>query len=287
MADIDVWLSVFVVGYSCIVALLIIHDFPLLRKMGRGLLALGCFGIVYGFYLFSLNGIVDQPRAPLFWIDSFKPKLLGLQSTLFFLAGCLLLRSAFQSNVVSKKAPLKIGNSRSSYGFASRFIHWVTAIIFVASVLIGIATSMVPIEASFRAEFYKVHKTLGVIVILLTVARLVWHRLSPTPQLVLGNRRWARRLAAAVHATLYFLLFSVPISGYVMTTYEGYPTYFFWLELQPLWTANEDAAVSWSILHKYGLHAAIYLALVLHLGGAFKHHLRSGVPSSLKRMISS
>ena len=127
------------------------------------------------------------------------------------------------------------------------------------------------------------HKTLGVTALLLLVIRLVWNRVSQRPALdgTLTSRE--RQLARVAHLTLYMMMLALPVTGFMMTSLHGYPTYFFAWELAPLWPQS-DAYILWGAMHKYLLPYLLYIVLGAHILGALKHHFIEKKPSAFKRM---
>jgi cytochrome b561 len=144
--------------------------------------------------------------------------------------------------------------------------------------------SMIPEDAWFRNQYYVIHKTIGVLVFMLLIVRLIWNRRSKRPELDASLKPVERRWAHRVHILLYVMLIAMPITGYVMTSYHGFPTYFFALEIPPFW-AESDVYIIWGTFHKYLLPYSIYIILGAHILGALKHHFVDRHSSALKRMV--
>jgi cytochrome b561 len=81
-------------------------------------------------------------------------------------------------------------------------------------------------------------------------------------------------------------MLAVPITGFIMTSYFGDPTYFFIFEMQPLWNINETGVKIWGVLHKYLLPYLLHVILGAHILGALKHHFFDKKVKVLKRMVS-
>ena len=68
----------------------------------------------------------------------------------------------------------------SGVGGAAIALHWLTAVLIVANVALGL--SMVPLPIIPRKlQWYAWHKWIGITVFLLTCARLGWRRVFPAP----------------------------------------------------------------------------------------------------------
>ncbi len=162
-------------------------------------------------------------------------------------------------------------DSRSGYGLVSILIHWISALLILF--LFGLGTYMV--DLSYYDDWYhkgpELHVSLGLVVLLLMLVRIVWRIANPT--LVELTAKRAQNLAAKlVKIGLYLFIFVVLISGYLITTAEGQPASMFNLLKFPvlieLEAGNVDLAGE---LHEYFAWGIIAL-VVLHVLGALMHH---------------
>lgn len=162
-------------------------------------------------------------------------------------------------------------DSRSGYGLISILIHWVSAVLIMF--LFGLGVYMV--DLGYYDEWYhkgpELHISLGLVVLLLMLVRVIWRIANPTPLELAATR--AQNLAAKlVKLGFYVFIFIVLVSGYLITTAEGQPASMFNLIKFPvlveLSSGNVDIA---GALHKY-LAWGIILLVVLHAAGALLHH---------------
>ena len=77
---------------------------------------------------------------------------------------------------------------------------------------------------------------------------------------------------------------AMPITGYMMTSYHGFPTYFFGLEFEPL-VEKSDVYIIWGTFHKYLFPYVLYIVLGAHILGAMKHHFIDRHSAALNRMV--
>jgi cytochrome b561 len=70
----------------------------------------------------------------------------------------------------------------------------------------------------------------------------------------------------------------------MMTSYHGFPTYFFGLEFEPL-VEKSDVYIIWGTFHKYLFPYVLYIVLGAHILGAMKHHFIDRHSAALKRMV--
>ncbi len=192
---------------------------------------------------------------------------------------------------------MALGNSPVSYGFVTKWFHWLMALLILTMIPVGIITSNmaetlrdpsnVPDQASLAltATLFSVHKTLGVSLFFLALARIIWAMTQPKPGLLNGNKRAEAWLAETVHWILYSALVLVPLSGWI---YHAATTGFapiWWpfgqgLPFVPKSHAVADVAYA---LH-YILQWVLIGAIALHVAGALKHHVIDH-DATLRRML--
>ena len=80
-------------------------------------------------------------------------------------------------------------------------------------------------------------------------------------------------------------MLALPITGFMMTSYHGYGTYFYFWEFSPP-VEESDVYIVWGLFHKYLLPYLIYIVLGAHILGALKHHFIDDDKNAIKRMVS-
>lgn len=256
------------------------------RALGTATAAILCAAVAGWFFLFVMTtGILENPKPNQTPLDSAKPALLLGQALIAAVAAAWLALVAYRQQRDSKVLLLGRENEADRYGQVSRFLHWTIAILFIALIPMGIFASIIPEGTSYRNAYYVVHKTIGVVVIGLVFVRLVWNRLSPRPALDAALKPTERKLAKFVHGALYVAMVAVPITGFVMTSFHGYPTFFFAWEFGPFWASSDSATIAWGSFHKYLLPTLVYLILGAHIAGALKHRFIDGHKQAFRRIV--
>lgn len=98
------------------------------------------------------------------------------------------------------------------YGNGAVFLHWLTAALVVAQVIVGFTFSWLP-RGPAQAEWFTWHKTLGATILLLALVRLAWrlgHKPPPFPDTL---SRFERVAATWTHRVFYALLILLPLTG--------------------------------------------------------------------------
>ena len=280
------WVSMGIVFLSVLTSWALNYSASRVRVFGTILAALGCLLLAAWFFFFIINsGILENPKPNQTPLDSAKPSLLWIQSITALLTGLFLLYIASRQSKNTSVLALTAKNESNRYGKVSRMLHWTIAILFISLIPMGIFASMIPEDTEYRNAYYVVHKTIGVTVFLLVIVRLIWNRLSRRPSLDSALTSREEKLAHRAHNTLYFLMLVIPITGFMMTSYHGYETYFFFWEMQPLWEQSEIYQV-WGGFHKYLLPYLLYIVLGAHILGALKHQFIDKHANAFKRMVS-
>lgn len=278
------WIALTIIVASILTAWLMNTRAPKVRAFGTLLAALGCFVVVAWFVGAIGTGVLEEPKPNQTPMDSAKPAFLWAQVGVAMLAGLMLSWASAKQFGSTEELVLPTENDSNRFGLISRMIHWTTAILFISLIPIGMFASMIPEDAWFRDHYYVVHKTIGVLVFVLLFVRLIWNRRSNRPELDAflkpSERKWAQR----VHVLLYGMLLAMPVTGYMMTSYHGFPTYVFAWEIQPLW-GKSDVYIIWGTFHKYILPYLLYIILGAHILGALKHHFIDRHAGALKRMV--
>jgi cytochrome b561 len=184
------------------------------------------------------------------------------------------------SAVTSPSAPA------SRYTVPAIALHWTIAVLIFANLYLGLRSESLRGLAKF--EVLQLHKSIGITVLALSLARLAWrlaHRPPPYPPTM---KRWEAVAAGAVHWAFYGLIIGLPLLGWVVVSASptNIPTLLYktvpWPHLGfvhdlPMATRRgvEDAAA--------GTHAVLaFIAMALlavHIAAALKHQFwtRDGV----------
>lgn len=173
-------------------------------------------------------------------------------------------------------------NSSRGWGLVSITIHWLSALAIVGLFVLGWwMTGLGYYDAWYNLAPWW-HKSVGIVLLGLTLLRFVWRLLQPVP-VARGSR--LEMLAAHVgHIMIYLLLFVVLISGYLVPTADGRGISVFDLFTVPALVSDlpNQATVAGEI-HWYTAWALMLISLG-HALAAFKHMLldRNDV---MRRMI--
>ena len=173
---------------------------------------------------------------------------------------------------------MALNNTANRYGTVSKTFHWLTALLILALIPLGLIANDMPYETSeqlaSKAWLFSVHKTLGVAVFFVALARIAWAFSQPKPDQLHPERKAETLAAETVHWLLYGSLVVVPLSGWIhhAATTGFAPIWWPFGQNLPLVPKSETVASLFGGAHDV-LTKVLALSLLLHVAGALKHHV--------------
>lgn len=163
-------------------------------------------------------------------------------------------------------------NPSGRYTRVAIALHWLVAALVIAQFTLGWAMQQIAKQPPGpRAEAFNIHKSLGLLLLLLMALRFAW-RLRHAPPAPLPMPRWQERLAATTHGLLYATLIALPLTGYLGSEFSGYPVKFFGIAL-PSWAGKNPAWKEIMGSTHLALTWTLAALVTLHLAGVAKHVL--------------
>lgn len=188
------------------------------------------------------------------------------------------------------------------YSAVAITLHWLIAIAILSMILMGWWMSDAINEPDTQALAYRVfqiHKSIGFLILGLTVVRVFWRLTHPVPALPAEMKGWEQFAARATHVAFYALMVLMPLSGwiYVSTGWAvttdsplAVATSWFGLFGIPHLPFIEGAAevarrnIAFAAMGAHSLMAwGAVILVALHVGAALKHQFinRDGVLSHM------
>jgi cytochrome b561 len=161
-------------------------------------------------------------------------------------------------------------NSDDRYGALAISLHWIMALLIIG--LFGFGLWMVDLPRNdFRVAMFGLHKSIGVLFMLLLVTRLIWRSINPTPKPIDGPA-WQQAAAYWAHIALYGLMIAVPLTGWLMSDASGRGVSFFGLfSLPHLVAVDKPMKEFWEGTHEVLAKVMLGLAFI-HAAAAIWHH---------------
>jgi cytochrome b561 len=169
-----------------------------------------------------------------------------------------------------------------SYGAVAITLHWLTAALIVANLLLGL--SMVDLPFSPRKlQWYIWHKWVGITVFLVTSLRLAWRAAHPAPPPV-PMPEWQRKAASVSHKLLYALLLLIPVSGWLYSSATGVQVVYLGLVPLPDLVPKDKALAGVLKAVHVGGNLLLFTVVCLHAAAAVRHHFADR-DDTLARML--
>jgi len=164
-----------------------------------------------------------------------------------------------------------LANTADAWGVPAKFFHWTVALLIVVQIGLGLAAALWRLSP-LKLELFVWHKSTGMLILVLMLARLAWRLANRSPALPPQTPAWERCAAQASHVLLYLLAVALPLSGWVINSAAGVPFSIFWLVPLPAIVAPDERLEELAKLVHFSLLVALCLVLALHIAAALRHH---------------
>ncbi len=164
---------------------------------------------------------------------------------------------------------MRMTNNLTEYGFISKIFHWLSAAVLFIQIPLGFY--LVDLDFSDkRLTIESVHVTLGLSVFYLTILRLIYKLLNPTPVLKNSIFTGQRTIAKLNHIFLYLSILVITVSGALKKLFNGeiLDLFFFDIEIKD----NFDLAEIFYEIHIIGNYTLIIL-ISLHVLAVIIHKI--------------
>lgn len=176
----------------------------------------------------------------------------------------------------------------SQYDFLSRAFHWITAIVVTIAFILGPGgfgrLMRDGIDPATRSDIVW-HESLGILVFVLTVLRLLWVAFRPAaPQVPMAS--WMELTGKLVHVALWILLLALPATALLALGSEAHPLTLLGGVRVNQFPVIANSAIAkladWGEVHQFLGDAIMWMA-GLHAVAAIYHHLflKDGVLSTM------
>ena len=171
--------------------------------------------------------------------------------------------------------------SRTRYTTVAIVIHWLIAAAIIFQIILGWRMGDGPKGPTTYALF-QLHKSIGITILLLSLARLAWRLFNKPPAAPEGQPKWEQVASKLVHIGFYVIMIGLPLTGWILvsTSRVPIPTLLYgaipWPHIPGL---PELAAGPKHLWHEIGelghgvLVKVTYLLLALHLGAVAKQQI--------------
>lgn len=173
-------------------------------------------------------------------------------------------------------------NTKASYGWPAKTLHWAMALLLVSMVALGLYMGDLP-RGEQKSELIRLHASSGLLALMLLLIRFGWKLANETPDP--PNESVAKaRIAKVVHWGLYAVVLVQVATGSMSLMTVGWDLPFYDMFSIPTpFERDIDRHHFWEELHEASWYVFAALML-LHLGAVVYHQLIEKTPT-LRRML--
>lgn len=151
-------------------------------------------------------------------------------------------------------------------------LHWITVALVLLQAYLGFRFGLSD-PSPARDQIFIWHKTVGVVILVLTLARLAYRLKNPPPPFPPELPAWERLAAVWNHRLFYLLLIAMPIVGFIAVSgYANGPTtpLLGGIEVPVIPGISKETGDLAGEVHEMSAFLLVFL-IVVHLGAALKH----------------
>ena len=179
---------------------------------------------------------------------------------------------------------MSLRNTSEQYGLIAVVLHWIVALALIGLFALGLWMVGLDYYSPWYRDGPWWHRSIGLMVGAVMIVRLLFRWWGPTPVPEKSLKRYERHMASITHGLLYLLVFTIVVSGYLISTADGQPIEVFnWFNLPSLISGIENQEDIAGEVHEYLAWFMIVLASV-HALAALKHHFIDGDRTLLKML---
>ncbi|WP_374531596.1 cytochrome b [Novosphingobium sp.] len=171
------------------------------------------------------------------------------------------------------------------YARGSVVLHWLIALLIMLNFAAAWVAEDLP--KAEKAMVMGNHKSIGLVILALTVLRIVWRLVHKAPPLVDTLKAWEVALSKVTHVGFYFLMLAIPLAGWAMVSgfSHGAPTSVFGLFNAPALPVSFDKETVGVYHELHEVFANLMIALfVIHVAAVIKH-VHIDKDGTLRRMV--
>lgn len=161
---------------------------------------------------------------------------------------------------------MTVKSSENQYGSRAVIFHWLTALLILSMIPLGIYMHELPNDA-YKAMFYKAHIIIGSLVFIVTILRIVWKLVDNKVTELKTTPRYQQIMAKALHYIFYAMMLGASGTGLAYVIGSGLAEQLFFAD-NMVWVNAHDYLPA--ELHEKFTIPMIPL-LALHVGAALYH----------------
>ncbi|RFB79326.1 cytochrome b [Methylovirgula sp. 4M-Z18] len=158
----------------------------------------------------------------------------------------------------------------ATYSKAQKLLHWLIGVLVICMIIAGLVMNHIG-EGPLQNTLYDLHRSTGMVLLLLIVLRIVVRQQLGTPAPPPDLPAWDRITSVATHHLLYVFMFAMPLLGWAaMSAYGDGWTVFGLFQPPPI--APKDEALSDILFRIHEIAGITFACLIgVHVLGVLYH----------------
>lgn len=167
---------------------------------------------------------------------------------------------------------IDLKNSNTQYGLIARMLHW-SSVAMLLTIIVVASQFKDQAPGPEKFELISRHSSLGIMLLMLMIARLTWRNLNPNPIHSYHIKTWQKLLAISLHRSIYIIIITQCLLGILMLLTGGETIHFFdAFELPPLLEKAHPIHETVLGFH-YLISVMIYPLFAIHITAAIYHQV--------------
>jgi cytochrome b561 len=156
------------------------------------------------------------------------------------------------------------------YSGIAQLLHWGIVALLIWQYSLALRAWRLPV-GEVKVALLNTHRSVGITLLVLMIARLLWRRASPPPKLPPSIKPAGRWLALANHRLLYAIVVVLPLSGWLLSNAAGVTvSYFGAFDLPGIVRADAGMLHQMKLTHLL-LNTLLMCFVALHLLAVLRH----------------
>lgn len=153
-------------------------------------------------------------------------------------------------------------------------LHWLVAALLIGQIAFGWFLRTIPFHTPLRGFAVNLHKSTGLGIAVLILARIFWRLTHPAPPLPSFMPAWERTAARWNQWALYLAMIVMPASGYIASNFSKYGVKLFNTVTLPPWGIDDHRIYAiFNTTHVVTGYVLVAL-IIVHVYAAIRHAAR-------------
>ncbi len=169
---------------------------------------------------------------------------------------------------------MSIKSNDQRWGGLAQALHWLSALLIIGMICIGISMVNFITDAGMRFDLYQMHKAFGFVVFAVIALRIIWRFFDAHPAAPESDGTALQFAAKALHFFFYLAILTMIVTGWMMVSKSIIPipiSFFGLFDIPALGAPDAALEIKFKALH-HVLGWFLTATILVHIVAALKHH---------------